>query len=84
MKALLQLTCNAVFVRVHGDSLRSCEGDSGGPWYRGSVAYGIHRGSNSGNDCSLTGVYASFSSVGEVEQFLGVDILHRQTVRFIG
>ena len=78
-----QLTCNAVFVRVHGEHLRSCGGDSGGPWYRGSIAYGIHRGSNSENDCSRTGVYASFSSVGEVEQFLGVDLLHRQTVRFL-
>lgn len=79
-----QLNCNAVFVQVHGESLRSCGGDSGGPWYRGSIAYGIHRGSNSGNDCNKTGVHASFSSVAEVEQFLGVDILHRMTVRFLG
>ncbi|WP_420440871.1 trypsin-like serine protease [Candidatus Poriferisodalis sp.] len=71
-------------MRVHGASLKACSGDSGGPWYRGSIAYGIHRGSNSGNDCNKTGVYASFSSVGEVEQFLGVDILHRMTVRFLG
>ncbi len=78
------LTCNAVFVRVHGASLQSCSGDSGGPWYNRSIAFGIHKGSNGGTECDRLGVYAYFSSVGEVEEFLGVDFLHRQTVRFIG
>ena len=80
----VELTCNAVFVRVHGASLKSCKGDSGGPWYNRSIAFGIHKGSTGGGDCERLGVYAHFSSVGEVEQFLGADLLHRQTVRFIG
>lgn len=67
--------CGAYFVRVHGTALQSCEGDSGGPWYRGTTAYGIHKASNSRNNCTKLGVAAVFSSIDEVETFLGVDVL---------
>lgn len=52
--------------------------------YGVTIAFGIHKGSTGGDDCDRLGAYAHFSSVGEVEQFLGVDLLHRQTVRFLG
>ncbi len=68
-------TCGAYFVRVHGTALQSCSGDSGGPWYRGTTAYGIHKSSNSENDCTRLGVVAVFSSIDEVESFLGVDVM---------
>ena len=67
--------CNSVFVEVKGPSLKSCGGDSGGPWYRSGTAYGIHKGSNSGNNCSKTNVVAHFSAIREVENFLGIQIL---------
>ncbi len=68
-------SCNHVFVEVTGPSLKSCRGDSGGPWYRSGVAYGIHKGSNSKNDCDKTSVVAHFSAILEVEDFLDVQIL---------
>lgn len=68
-------TCGAYFVRVHGTALQSCSGDSGGPWYRSTTAYGIHKSSNSENDCTRLGVVAVFSSIDEVESFLGVDVM---------
>jgi hypothetical protein len=37
-------TCRAVFVRVDGLNLEGSPGDSGGPWFRGGAAYGIHMG----------------------------------------
>ena len=67
--------CAARFVRVHGSSLKSCSGDSGGPWFRRNTAYGIHKGSDSGNKCAKTGVNAWFSAMGQVESSLGVQVL---------
>ena len=69
------VTCSSVFVRVQGPTLNSCNTDSGGPWYRNGVAYGIHHGSNSGNDCRKTGISAYFSAIDEVQRFLGVQVL---------
>ena len=34
--------CDYTFVSVLGPNLRGCGGDSGGPFYRGGVAYGIY------------------------------------------
>ena len=68
-------SCNRVFVKVEGSSLRSCRGDSGGPWYRNGTAYGIHMASNSSNDCSASGIFAIFSGIRDVENFLSVQIL---------
>ncbi len=70
------VNCNNVFVQVgNSSSLRSCKGDSGGPWYRNGVAYGIHHGSNSDNDCSASGIVATFSAMDEVINFLDVEIV---------
>jgi hypothetical protein len=72
--------CDAVFVRVHGQRLRGCRGDSGGPFYRGGVAYGIMAGSNDGDDCASGGKWVSISAIREVETFLRVDVLIEPTV----
>ncbi len=67
--------CAAVFVRVHGQWLKGCGGDSGGPFYRGGKAYGIMAGVNDKDDCTSGGKWVSFSAIREVEAFLGVDVL---------
>ncbi len=67
--------CRPEFVLVRGASLKGCHGDSGGPWYRGTVAYGIHKSSTGGDNCKATNVQAIFSAIREVESFLRVQIL---------
>ncbi|WP_419837270.1 Calx-beta domain-containing protein [Candidatus Poriferisodalis sp.] len=37
-------SCGADYARVEGPALCTAKGDSGGPWVKGPVAYGIHRG----------------------------------------
>ena len=69
--------CNSTFVRVTGPDLRACRGDSGGPWYHGSAAYGIHKGSDGRHDCVQAVGFADFSAIRDVERHLGVDILTR-------
>jgi hypothetical protein len=41
-------TYNSTFIRVNNDDTES--GDSGCPWYFGQDAFGIHKGSTTGND----------------------------------
>ncbi len=65
--------CHDVFVRVEGDYLRQCKGDSGGPWYRHGIAYGLHKG-GTGSSCTAHGVTAHFSAIIEVEEYLGASI----------
>ncbi len=67
-------SCSNTFVRAGGDSLVSCGGDSGGPWYYRDVAYGIHGGGPSRDDCNSGGT-AWFSAIQDVESELRVDIL---------
>ena len=67
--------CAAVYVQATGPTMQSCRGDSGGPVYSGNSAYGIHNGSNSGNDCDLLGVSIYFSAIGRVTSILGVDVV---------
>jgi len=67
--------CGHVFVRVQGNHLRSCDGDSGGPYYKGGIAYGIHAGSIKSTGCDGTVQYTIFSAIREVETFLGVQVL---------
>lgn len=69
--------CNNTFVAVTGPRLRTCEGDSGGPWYHGSAAYGIHGGGNGKEDCVSGNRLAYFSAIRDVENRLGVNILTR-------
>lgn len=37
-------TCNSSFVRVFGSNLKNLPGDSGGPWFRDTTIYGVHKG----------------------------------------
>ena len=69
--------CNNTFVAVAGPHLRACNGDSGGPWYHGSAAYGIHGGGNGKKDCVSENRFAYFSAIRDVENRLGVNILTR-------
>ena len=69
-----RISCNNTFVQVRGDSLVSCSGDSGGPWYYRDVAYGIHGGGPSRDDCN-SGGSAWFSAIQDVETELGVDMI---------
>ncbi|WP_420434656.1 hypothetical protein [Candidatus Poriferisocius sp.] len=69
------VVCDSVFVKVEGQFLRGCRGDSGGPFYRGGTAYGIMAGTSDRNNCTSGGKTVTFSAIGEVEAFLGVDVL---------
>lgn len=72
--------CDNVFVKVKGSTLKSCGGDSGGPWYRLGVAYGIHMASAPADNCDDPVSFAIFSAIREVESFLGVEILTEGSV----
>lgn len=67
------VTCNAVFVTVQGPNLACFGGDSGGPVYASSTAFGIQKGASfSGTlpgQCSLM-IYSSIDFVSE----LGVSV----------
>jgi len=55
--------CNASFVKVEGTSLYQCRGDSGGPWYIGNRAVGVHKGGSlaPNSECSdYTGMKTFF------------------------
>lgn len=67
--------CASVFVRAHGQFLRGCEGDSGGPVYRGGRAYGITAAASDKDDCVSAGKSVVFSGIREVESFLSVEVL---------
>ncbi len=75
--------CSNVFVRVHGPDLNACKGDSGGPWFMASKAYGIHMASNGVRNCARKGVYATFSAIDEVEDFLDATILISHNITLI-
>ncbi len=77
------VNCLPVFFRVHGDDLKGCGGDSGGPWYdQAGAAYGItmamtKKPKNIDYEtwCKTRGKNAYFSSLVEVEKFLDVEVL---------
>lgn len=74
-----ETTCSNTYVRVEGNNLRHCKGDSGGPWHDGGVAYGIHKGGEFTGNCG-SGLSAWFSAIQDVEHELGVDILTSESV----
>ncbi len=61
-------------VLVQGRSLRCSPGDSGGPWYSGRVAYGIHKGSIGTSNGEQRCV---FSGIDDATKKLGVSILRK-------
>lgn len=58
-------TCSATFVRVAGASLAEKDGDSGGPWFSGGTAYGIHKG-GSGATSNAWAVYTPISRLSAI------------------
>ncbi len=78
------IDCQAVFVSAEGRNLKGCPGDSGGPVHDASgVAYGIHWGGDA--PCKRgerhKNPYMIFSAIGEVEDFLDVEVLTEETER---
>jgi hypothetical protein len=70
-----EAVCNSVFVKVEGQWLKGCKGDSGGPFYRGGTAYGIMAGTTDRDDCTSEGKTVTFSAIKEVEAFLRMQVL---------
>ncbi|WP_419855035.1 trypsin-like serine protease [Candidatus Poriferisodalis sp.] len=68
-------TCQAVFVRASGPNVRSCKGDSGGPVYSYSAAYGIHKAGPEDNPCNKSNSFIVFSSIRRVQNALGVTVV---------
>jgi hypothetical protein len=59
-------TCSAVFVKVQHPALQGLPGDSGGPWFYGAAAYGIHMGGSVG--------WKVYSPIGKISS-LGLALL---------
>ncbi|MCO5200446.1 MAG: S1 family peptidase [Chloroflexi bacterium] len=69
--------CNDKWVKVEGTYLIRCGGDSGGPWYMGSVGYGTHSTGGGGDYCydaSQTD-WAAFFAIDDIEDVLGVTVV---------
>jgi|GEM_PF-1978210 len=63
-------------VRVEGENMSACRGDSGGPWFNGTTAYGTHSASiPNGDDCNEADEYALFTPVsGAIKTFSDFNI----------
>jgi|GEM_PF-1743662 len=61
--------CSAVFVRASGTNLANLGGDSGGPWFGGAYAYGIHKGGL----IAEVGAWAVFTPIAKMST-LGVSL----------
>jgi len=57
-------TCASTFVQVSGINLRNDHGDSGGPWFIGGTAYGIHMGGTLG-----LGVWSVYTPIARLANF---------------
>ena len=66
--------CRAVFVRASGPDMRNCSGDSGGPVYSYSAAYGIHKGGRQNHSCDRSNSFIFFSGIRRVQIVLGVAV----------
>jgi hypothetical protein len=68
--------CDDKWVKVEGTFLVRCEGDSGGPWYKGSVGYGTHSTGGGDNSCTIGGTdWAAFFAIDDIEDVLGVTVV---------
>ena len=67
--------CDDIWVKVEGPTLKSCSGDSGGPWFLGRIAYGVHSGSDNASDCTTSGTdFATFTAIDNVLWHLGLEL----------
>ena len=55
--------------------MRACSGDSGGPVFSYSAAYGIHKGGPRNNPCNRDNSYIIFSGIRRVQIVLGVAVV---------
>jgi hypothetical protein len=56
---------NATWIRVHQDGVNLSEGgDSGGPWYFGGSAYGIHHCGIGNDACYMAVNYIGSAGLG--------------------
>ena len=67
--------CTAFAVLVEGPSLRTCRGDSGGPWFRAFSgtnrrAVGVHEGGSGFDDCVTPDQEATYVPINSVLSFL--------------
>ncbi len=69
--------CDNKWVKVEGTYLIRCGGDSGGPWYMGSVGYGTHSSGGGGDYCGDTSQtdWAAFFAIDDIEDVLGVTVV---------
>ena len=69
------LGCDNRWVKVEGSRLKACGGDSGGPWFKGRTAYGVHSGSDQGGDCTAEGTdFAVFTAMDDVLRDLDLEL----------
>lgn len=69
------VTCSALFIRVEGPDLRCYGGDSGGPFFNGQTAFGIHKSvvaSGTGTGQCTYAVYMSTDYISD----LGVSLVY--------
>lgn len=71
--------CQAVFIRMAGSGVKGCDGDSAGPVYGLTAAYGLHKGSSSDDNCNRSGVTAFFSGIRRVQIVLGAQVVTNWT-----
>ena len=75
---------NATYIYVSGGSVNLSEGgDSGGPWFSGSVAYGVHNCGGGNDSCYMAIDYASTLGVSVLTTSPQVNV-GRWTYRDIG
>ncbi len=65
------VACSAVFTNVIASTLTQAPGDSGGPWFMGGTAYGIHKG---GSKLS-PGTVGFFTPISRISGFSGLSLL---------
>jgi streptogrisin C len=51
-------TCSSTYISVTGSSLACAGGDSGGPWFNGQTAFGIHKAGPRTGPCTIA-IYTS-------------------------
>lgn len=56
-------TCSSVWIKVSGPNLECNGGDSGGPWFNGSIAYGIYKGQSSTGSTAAACNYAFYMAI---------------------
>lgn len=59
--------CDATWIKVSGPDLECYPGDSGGPWFFSTTAYGIYKGQASSGTSAADCDYAFFMAIGYID-----------------